>query len=304
MITRLKNFIYGRKKSGTPPGRTIWTVMSEVVAGNPVPAPTLALHAIDQLRELCPEPEDYLHRLLRMTALHRTVVLQKRLSQTVAPVVQGGPFAGMTLLPSSKEGCYLPKLLGCYESALHEEWRRVIRQRYSTIVNIGCADGYYAVGLARLMPNTRILAYDLSAEARESCRGLARLNGMEARIEVGGEFKGSDFAQLPGKGIFVICDIEGEERELLDPQQYPTLKHADILVEMHQTSSHKTDSLINKRFESTHHITIIDATLPAWPLPSVLKDCDELDKMLAVWEWRVQPTPWAILLSKEQHQSG
>ena len=78
----------------------------------------------------------------------------------------------------------------------------------------------------------------------------------------------------------------------------------DLLVEMHQLALHKTDTVLRERFKATHHINIIQATIPSGPLPPALYDTDELDKLLAVWEWRVQPTPWAILLSKEHHPSG
>jgi len=305
MISRLKQLLSPREKSPpTPPSQSFWDVMSAVVAGNPIPAPSQAIQAIEQLRALSPKPEDYLERLLRMTALHQTVVIQHRLLQTYGPMVQGGPFAGMTLLSSTQEGCFVPKLLGCYESALHPEWQRVIQQGYSTLVNIGCADGYYSVGLARHLPGARILAYDISAKARESCLALARLNGMEGRIEIGGEFHGADFASLPCRNVFVICDIEGAERELLDPQQYPNLKFMDLLVEMHQLATHQTDTLIQKRFKDTHHFKRIDAQIPDWSFPEALRNTNEIDKLLALWEWRIQPTPWAILLSKEHHQYG
>lgn len=282
-----------------PPRHSVWDVMSDVVGGNPIPATDFAVQGVSRLRELCTEPEDFLFRLLRMTALHRSVVIQQRLLHALGPIVQAGPFAGMVLSPSTKEGCYLPKLLGCYESDLHAEWLRVIERGYPTIVNIGCADGYYAVGLARRMPEARILAYDLSLEARDSCLKLASLNGVESRIQVRGEFQGSEFAHFPDSGVFVVCDIEGAERELLDPYLFPDLKRMDLLVEMHHLASHSTDILLNSRFRESHHIKRIDATHATWPLPPPLDEMDELDKLLAVWEWRVEATPWALCLSKE-----
>ena len=35
---------------------------------------------------------------------------------------------------------------------------QAIQASYPTILNVGCAEGYYAVGMARRMPNTKVLA--------------------------------------------------------------------------------------------------------------------------------------------------
>jgi len=42
------------------------------------------------------------------------------------------------------------KLLGFYEQPLQPYIEQVIQTGYPTIINIGCAEGYYAVGLAHL----------------------------------------------------------------------------------------------------------------------------------------------------------
>jgi hypothetical protein len=101
-----------------------------------------------------------------------------------------------------------------------------------------------------------------------------------------------------------MCDIEGAERELLNPQLFTNLCNMDLLVEMHQIAEHQTDKLIEQRFKETHFYKKIEATMPDIPVPQALSESDELDKLLAIWEWRIQPTPWAILLSKAHHQSG
>ena len=59
-----------------------------------------------------------------------------------------GPLAGMDFLPQSAEGCHIAKLLGCYEQPLQPFIEEAIANAYPTILNIGCAEGYYAVGMA------------------------------------------------------------------------------------------------------------------------------------------------------------
>ena len=65
---------------------------------------------------------------------------------------------------------------------------------HSTVLNIGCAEGYYAVGLARRMPQARVLAFDINRTAQDTCRALAAKNGVADRVQVSGLFKPADFA--------------------------------------------------------------------------------------------------------------
>ena len=280
----------------------IWPVLTRATASNPQPDTAAALAGLGELRAICKSPDAFLAWALRLLALHRSVVIQQRLQETMGTSVQSGPFTGMRLRGHSREGGQVPKLLGCYEADLHGEWERVVRRDYATVVNVGCADGYYAVGLARRMPRTRILAYDSDSEARQSCGELAELNGVADRIEIRGSFTGKEFAALPAADVFVICDIEGYERELLDPARFPRLKGMDLLVEMHDLAAARTDRLLRERFVGTHTFSRVDATLGARKLPVAFAEQDELDRLLAVWEWRIEPTPWAIMLAREDHE--
>jgi methylase of polypeptide subunit release factors len=79
----------------------------------------------------------------------------------------------------------LPKLPGSYESEVHAALEMLLKQDYSTIVDIGCAEGYYAVGLALRLPNARICALDTDSRARDSCAEMARLNCVDGRIQIG-----------------------------------------------------------------------------------------------------------------------
>jgi hypothetical protein len=65
--------------------------------------------------------------------------------------VESGPFAGMKYLPGFCEGI-LPKLLGSYEQELWPALHSIASLPIQAVINIGCAEGYYAVGLARLLP--------------------------------------------------------------------------------------------------------------------------------------------------------
>ena len=96
-----------------------------------------------------------------------------------AMTVQTGPFAGMVMHDVQTWGAgddIGPQLLGTYEQELHEWLNRFVLKSPSTIINIGCAEGYYAVGLARLLSTARVLGFDTDLRAQEACRNNSILN--------------------------------------------------------------------------------------------------------------------------------
>jgi methylase of polypeptide subunit release factors len=81
----------------------------------------------------------------------------------------------------------VPKLLGSYEAELHPVLDQVIRNNYETIIDVGCAEGYYAVGLALSLPTTHVHAFDIDSRARELCTIWRRPTRSQERVIVEGE---------------------------------------------------------------------------------------------------------------------
>lgn len=233
------------------------------------------------------------HGHLRMVALRRLLL------RTCGPQVLSGPFAGMAYDGSSAEGWYLPRMLGCYEQELHPHLRALAERGYETVINIGCAEGYYAVGLARLLPGARIFAHDLNENAQAACRRLAALNGVGDRVTVGGLFDGPMFDRFAGRPTLLVCDIEGSERDLLDPARFPALAGIDVVVELHDCYEVGLSSLIQDRFAPTHDVLIVgndpQRILPALPL---LAGLTPFERSLLIGEFRAGATPWGVLRAR------
>lgn len=246
------------------------------------------------------EPKGALLSILRLAAKHRALLLQNTLLREHGPVILSGPFQGMSFVRNVAEGCCVPKLLGCYEEELHPYVERAVSAGYAQIVNIGVAEGYYAVGLARRVPNARIFAFDIDENAQRTCAAVAEANGVAERVQVGGLFRGEDFAKHaePDARTLLVCDIEGAERELLDPAAYPALRRMDIIVELHDCIEPQLSTTVPARFAGTHDVTLVKQAGRARPLPEVFQQLSHLDQLLAVWEWRAGPTPWAIMTAR------
>ncbi len=246
------------------------------------------------------EDQASLNNALRLLSKWRSVLIQNTLLQKNGTMVMQGPLQGLDFLSQSAEGCHIAKLLGCYEQPLQPYIEQAVQKHYATILNIGCAEGYYAVGMARRMPGTRVLAYDLNPKAQEVCAALSAKNKVADRIRIGGLFTHADFAAYERQDVLLMCDIEGAERELLDPQAAPALKEMDIIVESHECLIPGITQMLIARFEETHNITLVqdDGQRQLIKPPQWFLSLAHLDQLLATWEWRSGATPWLVMRAK------
>ncbi len=133
-----------------------------------------------------------------------------------------GPFQGMRY-PHDLRGVdhALPKLMGRYEEEIHAAVEGLLER--DVFVDLGSADGYYAVGAA--LRGCEVHAYELARNARRLARKIAAKNGVSinqhraARID------------FPDAGI--LCDIEGHEAELFTPEVCAKLT-GPVVIETHE----------------------------------------------------------------------
>lgn len=172
-------------------------------------------------------------------------------------VVQNGHFKGMNYIKRSSCSMLLPKILGSYEEPIQEWVREVIENKnYENILDIGCAEGYYACGFAMRLPNTKITAYDIDERARNDALMLQKANELK-NIEIKAECTHEELNLKCKEKTLVFCDIEGYEEILLNPKDVPNLKYVDLLIESHDCFvSNITEELVG-RFYGTHKIKII-----------------------------------------------
>lgn len=208
--------------------------------------------------------------------------------------VRQGPFAGLRYINRAVGSAFIPKLLGIYERELNGCIEQACAAQFPLIVDVGAAEGYYAIGLARRNPQARVIAFEMEEHGREALREMAELNGIEVApnadtlrsqnaesestkpvkpagpISASPLFSVSAFSQieLHGKCEFenlqatlvsadrslVVCDVEGYEEFLLVPEKIPALARATLLVEMHDCFRPGLTELITERFGATHHV--------------------------------------------------
>lgn len=173
--------------------------------------------------------------------------------------IRSGPFAGIRYLDDSVASAYIPKLLGIYESELAAEVENICRRGPGLIVDIGAAEGYYAIGLAVRNPEAKVVAFEMDPRGQAALREMARLNQVGERLQIRGKCEPADLAAALGDATnpVVICDVEGYEEKLLDRRAVPALDRATMLVELHDFLVPGITEELKKRFGATHRISHI-----------------------------------------------
>lgn len=172
--------------------------------------------------------------------------------------VLAGPFEGMNYVTESHGAAYIPKIVGCYERELYDVVEEVIAGGHDLMVDVGAAEGYYAVGFA-MRCDTPIIAFEMSPTGRALATEVAEKNGVSGRIDLRGECQNADLeAALSGaQQPFVLVDVEGFEARLLDLQTVPALRRATVLVEIHEPERPGITADLLHRFSDTHEIRVV-----------------------------------------------
>jgi len=211
-------------------------------------------------------------------------------------VVQSGPFKGMRYGAQAAGSTYSPKILGCYEQELHPFIQAL--PGYRRFVNIGCGEGYYAVGARLAAPGIDVHAFDIDPIARRLCRALAEANGVADGLRIGERCNPETLAELAAPGTLVMVDIEGAEVELFAGLDVGRIAGCDVLVETHNTpKSGLTLGAVVDALSPTHDVTVVDQQPRDWSAVPELLPLANLDRFLAQWEGR-GPEPWVFAKSR------
>jgi hypothetical protein len=212
-----------------------------------------------------------------------------------------GPFAGMRYLNRATGSAYLPKIVGTYELEIMPALTVAIVHRPDLIVDVGSAEGYYAVGLALRLPTARIIAYDIHKPARYLLRSLASKNQVLDRVDIRSACTPAtleaDLARASRP--MVICDCEGYEDDLLKPAPGSNLARAMVLVELHEMFRPGVGSRLRERFAPTHEVTEMhsrDRTANDLPAGHGLSGEDVHESMN---ERRAAPMQWLYLRPRQ-----
>jgi len=223
--------------------------------------------------------------------------------QLTGNTVVGGPFEGLSYIPSTHWGNVAALLLGTYEQEIAPIVTSWLQDGLDTFIDVGCAEGYYAVGIASRLPAASVIAFDSSEQSQAECREMSRLNGVAARVDVRGCCDHStlnELVELPGRTVLFV-DCEGCELDLLRPDRVPGLMRVEMLIELHEFCRAGLTETILNRFRDTH-VTVLITAGTHTVVPAVINHLSEdfvqraLDELRPTVPHRMQ---WAHLVPEQ-----
>ncbi len=194
--------------------------------------------------------------------------LTEKLVAALGPVVQSGPFRGLSLTRMTHREHLGPFLLGTYEYELHPWFESLAKARFAQVLDVGAEFGYYAVGLARIFPDTPVFAFDPDWWARAACREMAQAN-VTPNVSVRAFCSPRWLDRNLQPGSLIVSDCEGYERELLTRSRSQSLASATLIVETHDEFCPGATSAIRSQFALSHQIATVSSHQTGRPNPPV-----------------------------------
>lgn len=186
--------------------------------------------------------------------------------------VLAGPFAGMKYDTRYPFGTPRAIALGTYEKELWPVLERVGRRSFGRFVDVGGADGYYAIGGALFWSVGQVVVFEALEAGRAAIAELASRNGVRGKIEVRGWCREEDlFAVLdPGRRDLLLMDVEGAEAELLSERVCGSLGSSVVIVEAHDFIRPGLAREVGARFAASHRVDVVSSaprSAEDWPGP-------------------------------------
>ena len=214
--------------------------------------------------------------------------------------VQTGPFAGTVLLPKYMwgDGDTAAKLLGVYENELHGFIESEIVAKPDAVINVGCAEGYYSIGLAGRLKTVNVIAVDIDPRSAAIVQNTAAANQL---TNVTAITQTVDTVWLEAqcnqhRRPLLVIDCEGAEIDLLDIDHVPSLAHCAMIVESHDCINPVITQTLLSRFAKTHKI---QQSLQIGKDPYQFRFLDQLsdcDKWALVHEGRPSTMSWLYMV--------
>jgi hypothetical protein len=220
----------------------------------------------------------------------RDIIVRKRIniSDKIAEklnwTVAYGPFKGLKM--SEKTWWSRPSraamFLGIYEQEVLQSLMDT-PDDCDTFIDIGAADGYYAVGSLVCGKFSSVYCFEMSDRGRQAILNNAAMNGKQNHIKIFGKADSNIDQYLPEGKLeksVILVDIEGAEFDLLTPVLFEKMKDSIIIVEIHEwrvpDGKARLDEL-KKASLKTHQMSELTTTsrdLSGFPELEMMSDTD------------------------------
>jgi hypothetical protein len=214
--------------------------------------------------------------------------------------VTGGPFAPLNYVEDSAGSTYLLKLIGCYEAVLHPVVAKIKQRSFDTIIDIGCAEGYYLIGLGKYFPAATLIGYDIDTRALALTKKLADCNQLANELILDTDCTHVKLQNQISNATLLICDAEGFEADILNPELCPKLADVDTyLIETHEFAAPGVVELLTRRLSPSHRIELVTfAISDPTPYPFLMSITNKNHLYQLLRERGEQEQKWIVAYKK------
>jgi hypothetical protein len=246
-----------------------------------------------------------IEKMMRSAAYEHKRVLRRRIEERLRSegrypdTVMQGPLKG-TRFPPGYASCRFEKIIGVYEAETHPWLEELIaRGGFSALVNIGAAEGSYVAGLARQFPGIPVFAFEANVDLHPAIREMASLNDVAERLHLAGRCELESLRALEvGDNALVICDVEGYEVNLLNPDEVPWLRSSTLFVELHDCMIPDSSQEVTRRFVDSHEIRLVSSKGADYSAYPSLEGLSFPEIYAMVLEDRPSPQDWLLAVPK------
>ena len=183
----------------------------------------------------------------RETIRERQERISLELFDILNGVVKYGPFTGLHLDRETWWGKLDlgSQCLGLYEKEILNLIDATEAGRFSTFIDIGAADGYYAIGMLVSGKVGRTICFEQTEKGRSVIAENWKKNHSVGELTILGEANAASFAALNRADLnnaLVLVDVEGFEFDLLTDEVLRLLKSSTVVIEIH----HWMDNFLDK----------------------------------------------------------
>lgn len=242
------------------------------------------------------------HDFMRIAGIRREV-LGRRIYEESSGKVLYGYFKNLKIVSYRWGARDLGSIiLGEYERNIVEYINKV-ESNYTIFVDVGAADGLYAVGLLHNRKMKKSICFESSADGRASIELNAKANRVQQSISIRKTATGQFARDLSDEfgdelqNCLILIDIEGGEFDLLTSENLQILRNSVVIVELHKEAG-DYESKLSKLYlnaKKFHEIRMLHRTganpfefkeLESWP--------DE-DRQIIFSEGRRYSMTWVAL---------
>lgn len=222
---------------------------------------------------------------------------QERIALEVYDLCDGtvryGPFKGLKI----EKDAYWGRLdlggqcLGFYEKEILDFIAGIDSGEFSTFIDVGAADGYYAVGVIVSGKIGNVICFEQSESGREAIGRNWLRNGSPGSLKVLGEANIDSISALSSeslKNALVMIDIEGFEFQLLTDSVLGSFACCTLVIEIHNwvADFDRQYSDLLRRVDKYFTISFIDRVDRSTVDIPELRDFTDDNRLLLVSERR------------------